>query len=156
MTIKSLSEFLCPACQLPWLPFAPGLSCPRCGQPTDASDVSAIVSETLESARFNKRLYGKIALDFWIPHRLGDRYLEWSFAALDAAERNPASSAEDVAVSALVTLDLEEFGAYRQHVFSFLVAAIEAYRTDVAAHPETWQKLPEPEKPFFGRKIIEE
>ena len=156
MTIKSQSNYICPDCGLEWLPYTEELHCPRCGRVVSAFEVAPILSETLESAQFNKRLYGKIALEFWIPHRLGDHYLEWAFAALDAAEKNPDATAEDVALNTMVSLDLAEMGPYRAHVMGFLTAAIEAYRADVAHNPEKWVKMPEPEKPFFGRKIIED
>ena len=37
-----------------------------------------------------------------------------------------------------------------------LIFDIEAYRASIKADPKSWEKIPEPEKPFFGRKIIDE
>ena len=115
-----------------------------------------MLTETLESARFNKRLYGKFELEFWLTRRLGDRYFAWAFKALDLAEQNPDLPAERVALAALMELDLEEMTPFREHILGYLAAVVEAFRKALAAAPDDWKKMPEPEKPFFGRKIIED
>ncbi len=156
MTIKSQIDSACPTCALAWLPYEPGLKCPRCGRSIPDQDSTAIVQETLDSAKFNKRLYGKFELEFWITRRLGDRYFAWAFKALDFAEQNPEMSAEKAALASLMELDLEEMTPYREHMLGYFTAVIEAYRKAAKANPEDWKKIPEPEKPFFGRKIIED
>ena len=45
---------------------------------------------------------------------------------------------------------------YRAHILGYLTAVIEGCRKATAANPDDWKKMPEPEKPFFGRKIIED
>ncbi|HYG76943.1 MAG TPA: hypothetical protein VEK08_18200 [Planctomycetota bacterium] len=156
MVLKSQLEYACPKCQCSWLPFAPGLSCPQCGRAVPDAEVTAILTEALEAARFNKRLYGKFELEFWITRFLGDRYLEWGFKALQRAEAQAQTPARVVALAALMDTNLEEFAPYREHVLHFLEALIERYREAVSRAPADWEKMPEPEKPFFGRKIIED
>ncbi|HLX60574.1 MAG TPA: hypothetical protein VKX17_04755 [Planctomycetota bacterium] len=155
MTIKSQIEYACPACALAWLPYAPGLSCPKCGRAVPETEVTAIVPETLESAKFNKRLYGKFELEFWLTRRLGDRYFQWAFKALDVAEKISELSAEKAALAAIMELDLEEMTPYREHILGYLTAVVEAWQKARTANPAEWEKIPEPEKPFFGRKIVE-
>lgn len=156
MTIKSDVTFACPACQCAWLPFAAGNPCPRCGRVTPESEVTPILTDALASAKFNKKLYGHIDLEFWLPRKLADNYLKWGFTALQAAEANPETPAAALAIGALMQIDLEEMAPYREHVAAFLTALIEQYRADRTAHPAEWEKIPDPEKPFFGRKTIED
>ena len=155
MTIKSQIEYQCPACQLVWLPFAAGLNCPRCGRIVPDSEVTAILFETLESARFNKRLYGKFDVEYWTARRRGDDYLRWAFKAFELAAQNPATPGEKIALGALMELDLEDLSPYREHVLGYLSAAVNAFRKAVAEQPQDWEKMPEPERPFFGRKVFE-
>src|SRR5204863_3746810 len=145
-TIKSQIDYACPTCAFTWLPYAPGLHCPQCARPVPEKEVTEIIQETLESAKFNKRLYGKFELEFWLARRLGDRYLQWAFKALDLAEKSPELSAEKVALATLLDLDLEEMTPYREHILGYLAASVEAYRKNLAQRPEDWQKNPEPEK----------
>lgn len=155
MTIKSQIDYRCPTCTLEWLPYAKGLQCPKCARPVPDGEVTGIIAEALESAKFNKKLYGKFDVDYWLPRRLGDKYLKWGFTALQAAEGNPETPALNLAIGALMQSDLEEMAPYREHVAAFLAATIEAYREASRANPADWQKMPEPDKPFFGRKTIE-
>ena len=74
MTIKSQIDYACPDCDFSWLPYARGLNCPKCGRQIPDKEVTEIIQETLDSAKFNKRLYGKFELEFWMTRRLGDRY----------------------------------------------------------------------------------
>lgn len=156
MTIKSQIEYRCPQCQGVWLPYAAGLVCPFCKRALPDSEVTGIIAEALESARYNKQLYGRFDLEYWMARRLGDRYLAWGFKALQAAETNPRTLAINIAIATLMELDLEEMAQQREHIAGFLVALVEAYRQSVAANPKEWEKIPDPEKPFFGRKIIED
>lgn len=156
MTIKSQIEYECPGCRREWLPHAKGLACPWCGRPLPDGEETGILAEALESARFNMRLYGRFELEFWIARRLGDRYLEWGFKALQAALGRPDLPARAAALAALMDIDLEEMTPLREHVLDFLAALIEQYRQASARNPADWQKMPEPEKPFFGRKIIDD
>jgi hypothetical protein len=156
MTIKSQIDYHCPACGLAWLPYADALCCPRCGRPVPIGEVTAIVQETLESAKFNKRLYGKYELEYWLDRRIGDLYMKWAFKALDLAEQNPNEPPEQLALAALMSIDLEALAPYREHVHGFLAAAVSAWRAAHRQNPSDWQKIPEPEKPFFGRKIIDD
>lgn len=155
MTIKSQIDFECPDCHLAWLPYAKALRCPKCGREVPEKEVTAILSETLESAQFNKRLYGKFELEFWIARRRGDDYLRWAFKALDLAEQNPGEPAEKIALAALMELDLEDMSPYREHMLGYFAASVAAYRAARAAKPADWEKMPEPERPFFGRRIVE-
>ncbi len=156
MVLKSQIEYQCPQCRLAWLPFAPGLKCPNCNRDVPDTEVTGIVAEALESARFNKRLYGHFELEYWIARRLGDRYMEWGFRTLQLAEAQPGSAPDKIAMTALLDIDLEELAPQRTHVMNFLTALITAYREAVERSPEDWQKMPEPEKPFFGRKTIDD
>jgi hypothetical protein len=156
MTIKSQVDYHCPVCNCAWLPFAAGNGCPKCGRVTPETEVTPILNEALESAKFNKKLYGHIDLEFWMARKLGDNYLKWGFTALQTAEANPAAPAGDLAIGALMQVDLEEMAPYRQHVAEFLTALIEQYRAAISANPSDWEKIPDPEKPFFGRKTIED
>lgn len=156
MTLKSLSEYSCPQCKLEWLPYQPGLACPSCKRAVPDGEVTGILAEALESARYNKRLYGRIKLEYWIPHRLGDHYLEWGFAALQKAEEQPQSPAQTIAVATLMDIDLGDMALLREHIAQYLEKLIERYRDAIARNPADWVKMPEPEKPFFGRKIIED
>lgn len=156
MTIKSQIDYACPACQLAWLPCSKNAKCPKCGRLLPDNEATSIVDETLESAKFNKRLYGKFELEFWLTRRLGDRYFAWAFKALDTADSNPAMAASSAALAALMDLDLEEMTPYREHMLDYFSAVIEGYRILAAQNPDDWKKMPEPEKPFFGRKIIED
>ena len=155
MTIKSQIDYACPQCQLAWLPFEKSTACPQCGRALPKVEATSIVDQTLESARFNKRLYGKFELEFWLTRRLGDRYFAWAFKALDLAEHNPKLESDKVALATLMELDLEEMSPYREHLLGYLTAAVEGYRLAKAQKPDDWTKMPEPERPFFGRKIIE-
>jgi hypothetical protein len=156
VTIKSQIEYHCPNCQGAWLPYAAGLACPYCKRALPDSEVTGIVAEALESARYNKQLYGRFDLEYWMARRLGDKYLAWGFKALQLAEADPQSPARNIAIAALMELDLEEMAAHREHAAGFLAALIEAYRAAIKADPKAWEKIPEPEKPFFGRKTIED
>ena len=156
MTLKSQIDYQCPQCQLAWLPFKPGLSCPSCGRAVPDAEVTGIVAEALESARFNRRLYGKMEVEFWITRRLGDRYLEWGFKALQLAEANQQMPGTQIALAALMDLNLEEMTPHREHVLGFLAHLVDAFREDVSRRPQDWEKMPEPDKPFFGRKIIDD
>ena len=156
MVLKSQIDYQCPQCQLAWLPFAPRLNCPNCGRAVPESEVTGILAEALESARFNKRLYGHFALEYWIARRLGDRYLEWGFKTLQLAEAQPAASTDKIAMAALLDIDLEEVSPLRAHVIDFVTPLVTAYRAALARAPEDWEKMPEPEKPFFGRKTIDD
>ena len=156
MTIKSQSEYHCPACKREWLPYAPGLSCPFCKSLIPDSDVTRIVAEALESGRFNQRLYGKYDVDYWLVRGLGDKYLQWGFKALQAAEADPVANAHAIAIGAMMQLDLEELSACRDHVAGFLETLIARFREAKKANPSDWEKMPEPEKPFMGRKIIDD
>ena len=140
---------------LEWLPYVAGLRCPKCSREVPGTEVTAIVAEALESAKFNKKLYGHFDLEYWLPRRLGDNYLKWGFVALQAAESEPASPAMNLAIGVLMQVDLEALAPYREHVAGFLAALIESYRTAAKENPADWQKMPEPDKPFFGRKTIE-
>jgi len=155
MTLKSQSEYHCPQCELEWLPYASGLRCPKCDRSVPENEVTPLIAEALESARFNKRLYGRYELEIWTTRRLGDRYFEWGFKALQLAEPTPETSAPQIALAALMELDLEELAPFRAHIQGYLEALVAAFRQAVKDHPTDWQKIPEPEKPFFGRKIID-
>ena len=52
-------------------------------------------------------------------------------------------------------LDLEDLSPCREHVLGYLRAAVNAFRKAAAEKPGDWAKMPEPEKPFFGRKVVE-
>lgn len=156
MTLKSQIDYLCPVCQCLWLPYARNLSCPKCGRCLPENEVTCILDEALESARYNKRLYGRFELEIWMTRRLGDRYLEWGFKALQMAEAQPHTSAHNIAIAALMALNLEEMAPFREHVLGFLELLIERCREAIKASPSDWEKMPEPEKPFFGRKIIDD
>jgi len=156
MTIKSQIEYLCPNCQGTWLPYTTGLLCPYCKRSVADAEVTAILAEALESARYNKRLYGRFDLEFWNTRRLGDKYFAWGFKALQLAEADPQAPAQNIAIAALMDLDLEEMAPHREHVAGFLAALVDAYRASFKADPKSWDRIPEPEKPFFGRKIIDE
>ena len=156
MTIKSQIDYRCPDCKLEWLPYAKDLLCPVCQRPVPESEVTAILAEGLESARFNKRLYGRFEVEYWITRRLGDRYLEWGFKALQLAHTNPGIPPEKVAIAALMDLDLEEMTPYREDIQGYLATLVHNFRLESARNPEAWQTMPEPEVPFFGRKIIED
>ncbi len=140
---------------LEWLPYANGLHCPKCGREIPDAEVTAIIAEALESAKFNKKLYGHFDLEYWLPRRLGDNYLKWGFVALQAAESEPDSDSKNLAIGALMQVDLEALAPYREHVAGFLAALIDSYRAAAKSNPADWQKMPEPDKPFFGRKTIE-
>lgn len=155
MTIKSQIDYQCPDCQLAWLPYANGVKCPQCGRAVPTAEITQVIAETLESSQFNKRLYGKFELEFWLARRRGDEYLRWAFKALDMAEQNPSEPAEKIALAALMELDLEDFSAHREHVRGYLSAAVTAFRAAREKDPAGWEKMPEPERPFFGRKVIE-
>ena len=156
MTLKSQVEYRCPQCHLAWLPYMNGLMCPACQRIVPNEEVTGILGEALESARFNKRLYGRYDLEYWIAHRLGDRYLQWGFKALQIAADNPETIPDKVALAALFELDLEEMAPYRPHLMGFLARLVELFREAVSKNSADWEKMPEPEKPFFGRKIIDE
>lgn len=156
MVLKSQIDYQCPQCGLEWLPHAAGLSCPQCGRAVPDAEVMGILAEALESARFNKRLYGRFELEYWIARRRGDRYLEWGFKALQLAEAQPDAPAGKLALAALMDIDLEELAPLREHAMRFLVDLIGAFRDAVARAPKEWEKMPEPEKPFFGRKMSED
>ena len=115
-----------------------------------------MLDEALESARYNKRLYGHIELEIWTTRRLGDLYLAWSFKALQRAEAQPQMSAKNISIAALMDLNLEEMAPFREHILEYLETLIERYREAVKFRPADWEKMPEPKKPFFGRKIIED
>jgi hypothetical protein len=156
VTLKSQSEYRCPQCSQAWLPFGAGLRCPACAREVPAAEVTAIIAEALESARFNKRLYGRYELEYWTARTLGDRYLAWGFKAIHIAEGHPQMPDAKVALAALMDLDLEELTPLRAHVLQFLEALVAQYRAAIAARPADWEKMPEPDKPFFGRKIIDD
>jgi hypothetical protein len=156
VTLKSQNDYRCPDCGQAWLPFSVGLQCPQCRRPVPDAEVSNIIPEALESARYNKRLYGRYELEYWTARTLGDRYFGWGFKAIQFAESNPSMSPGQVALAALMDLDLEELTPLRTHVLAFLELLVEHYRAALAANPADWEKMPEPEKPFFGRKIIDD
>jgi hypothetical protein len=155
MTIKSQCEHTCSGCGLKWLPHRRGLSCPKCSRPVADSDVTAILDEALESAKFNVRLYGRFALEIWTCRRLGDSYLQWGFTALEKAAVQPSTAANEIALSALMDLNLEEMSPYREHVLDFLAELVTEYRRRVVESPQDWQKMPEPKNPFRGRSLPE-
>ena len=155
MTIKSQIDYRCPVCALEWLPYASGLRCPKCERPVPDGEVTGIIAEALESAKFNKKLYGRFDLEYWLPRRLGDNYLKWGFVALQAAESDPETPAMNVAIGALMQVNLEELAPYREHVAGYLTVLVDGYRAAVKNNPDDWQKMPEPDKPFFGRKTVE-
>ena len=148
MTIKSQSEYKCPDCQNAWLPYARGLACPFCKRSVPDAEVTPIIDEALESAKFNKRLYGHIDVEYWNARRLGDNYLKWGFTALQAAEENPDASPHALAIGALMSMDLESLSAHRDHVAGFLEALIERFREQKKSNPAEWEKMPEPDKTF--------
>jgi len=156
MVLKSQSDYECPQCKTLWLPYAKGLHCPHCNRSVPDGEVTQILVEALESARFNKRLYGRFDLEFWITRLLGDRYLAWGFKALQVAESQPNTPPRAVALAALMDIDLEECAPMREPILEFLSVLVEKYREAIALAPADWAKMPEPEKPFFGRKIIED
>ena len=145
MVLKSQIDYQCPQCQLAWLPFASGLKCPSCSRAVPDTEVTGIVAETLESARFNKRLYGRYELEYWITRLLGDRYMAWGFKTLQLTEAQPGSTPDKIAMAALLDIDLEELAPHRTHVMAFLTALIIAYHEAIARSPDDWQKMPEPE-----------
>ena len=156
MTLKSNLDYRCPQCQRAWLPHVRGLVCPGCGRAVPDGEVTGILAEALESARYNQRLYGRMDVEYWLERSMGDRYLAWGFKALEAARRDGTVGAQQAAVTALMDLDLADMTPVRPHVLDFLAALVERYRAAVAREPDAWEKMPEPEKPFFGRKIIED
>ena len=156
MVLKSQIDYVCPQCAREWLPYASGLLCPQCGRAVPDAEVTGIIGEALESAKFNKRLYGHYDLEYWLARRLGDRYLEWGFKALQLAESQPDATAEQLALATLMDIDLEDAAPLREHIMGFLAALIAAFREARGKAPQDWEKMPEPEKPFFGRKIIDD
>ena len=156
MVLKSQIDYQCPQCQQQWLPYSSGLCCPKCGRTVPDAEVTGILAEALESARYNKRLYGRFELEYWIARRLGDRYLEWGFKALQLAEAQPEAPPEKLALAALLDIDLEDLAPLRAHISGFLSELVMRYRDAVARAPADWEKMPEPEKPFFGRKVLDD
>ncbi|MEI6232193.1 MAG: hypothetical protein WCT04_04025 [Planctomycetota bacterium] len=156
MTIKSQIDYACPACHTAWIPYAKGLACPQCERVLPDAESVSFVDQTLESAKFNKRLYGKFELEYWFTRRLGDRYFAWAFKALDLTDASPELSSDSLALATLMELDLEEMSPYRAHLLGYFVSVIDGYRIQRSLKPDEWTKMPEPEKPFFGRKIIED
>lgn len=156
MVLKSQIDYRCPQCSCEWLPHRTGLKCPQCGRAVPDAEVTAILAEALESAKFNKKLYGRFSLEYWLARRLGDRYLEWGFKVLDLAEAQPDAPREKLALAALMDIDLEEMAPLREIIMSFLADLVAAFREAKMKSPQDWEKMPEPEKPFFGRKIIED
>jgi hypothetical protein len=153
MTIKAQSDYTCPGCGLNWLPHRRELSCPKCSRAVADNEVTAILDEALESAKFNVRLYGIFALEIWTCRGLGDAYLQWGFTALQKAAAQPSANAHEIALSALMDLNLEEMSPYRGHVLNFLTELIIEYRRRTAANPVDWQKIPEPRNPYRGRGL---
>jgi|GEM_PF-1892909 len=156
MTLKSQIDYTCSQCNRAWLPHRSGLLCPICGRPVPDAEVTGILDEALESARFNKRLYGKYDVEYWLTRRMGDRYLEWGFKALQIAEANAGRAPQAIALSALMEINLEDAADLREHLVDFLSVLVEKFRVAKTAAPDDWEQMPAPEKPFFGRKIIDD
>jgi hypothetical protein len=94
MTLHVYYEHQCAGCQAFFIPYQPGVRCPKCGQA--AAEVFDFVPQAASSLRFNLASYGSYLPPAWYVGSLGDHCLRLLFAAFEAY-RTRADQAEGFA-----------------------------------------------------------
>jgi len=70
----------CPGCAEPYISYAPGVNCPKCGK--EAEESYDIIGEALKGSWLNLELCGRILPPDYKVSTLGDHYLRLSFLVL--------------------------------------------------------------------------
>jgi hypothetical protein len=87
MTLHVYYEHQCAGCRAYYIPYAPGVACPRCGR--REAQVFDFVPQAAASLRFNLESYGSYLPPAWYSGSLGDHCLRLLFAAFEAYRTRP-------------------------------------------------------------------
>ena len=116
MTLHVYCEHQCAGCQAFFIPFAPGLDCPRCGRPSEES--FDYVPQAAASLRFNLEAYGSYQPPAWYVGSLGDHCLRLLFGLFEAfrTREDQAETFEACLERRLGAMDWGEQPYLRDHV----------------------------------------
>jgi hypothetical protein len=87
VTVHVYYEHKCAGCQAFYIPYAPGVACPKCGR--QESEVFDFIPQAVASLRFNLMTYGSYLPPAWYAGSLGDHCLRLLFAAFEAYRTRP-------------------------------------------------------------------
>lgn len=87
MTVHVHYEHRCAGCSAFFIPYAPGVSCPKCGRA--AAEVFDFIPQAAASLRFNLESYGSYLPPAWYVGSLGDHCLRLLFSAFEAWRTRP-------------------------------------------------------------------
>lgn len=94
MAWHSTYSYKCPGCEEPYISYAPGVKCPRCGQALEES--YDIIGEALKGAWLHLEYYGQVLPPGYAVSTLGDHYLKLSFLVIEAFLERGSQDAEGV------------------------------------------------------------
>ena len=90
MTVHVHYEHRCAGCGAFFIPYEPGLPCPKCAAP--AAEDFDFVPQAAASLRFNLQSYGSYLPPAWYVGSLGDHCLRLLFSAFEAWRTRPDPS----------------------------------------------------------------
>ena len=116
MTIHVYYEHRCGACGAFYIPFAPGVACPKCGR--IEGEVFDFAAQAASSLRFNLQAYGKYLPPAWYVGSLGDHCLRLLFRIFEGFRTRADPSVEFPAFldRELAVMDWGEQPYFEKHV----------------------------------------
>jgi len=101
-------EHRCGGCQAFFIPYAPGVNCPKCGRAS--SEVFDFVPQAAASLRLNLKNYGGYLPPAWYVGSLGDHCLRLLFTGFEAfrTREDPAETFEACLDRKLAAMDWGE------------------------------------------------
>jgi len=114
MAWHSSYNYKCAGCGEPYISYAPGVKCPRCGEA--GKEAYDIIGEALKGAWFNLEYHGHILPPRYTVSSLGDHYLKLSFLALEAFLEGGSQDAEGVTRAIMQRIDFRDHEYLRPHL----------------------------------------
>ena len=113
MAWHSAYNYKCPGCEEPYISYAPGVKCPRCGK--GAEEGYDIIGEALKAAWFHLEYQGRVLPPGYAVSSLGDHYLRLSFLALEAFLEGGSQDVEGVTRAIVQGIDFRDHEYLRLH-----------------------------------------
>ncbi|HIE50228.1 MAG TPA: hypothetical protein EYP85_00590 [Armatimonadetes bacterium] len=121
-------HYTCPRCGEAFVPYAEGVVCPQCGEPT--AEVYDIVGEIIWAVKYHLGLYGELKLRYFQVTGIGDQYLFLGFTELDSFRRNVDVDIPTRVQKALARLKFVRTEAWRKHYEGFFTLLFQRWREE--------------------------
>ena len=113
MAWHSPYNYKCTRCGEPYISYAPGVKCPRCGK--EAGEGYDIIGEALKGAWLHLEYYGRVLPPRYKVSTLGDHYLHLSFLVMQAFLDRGSQDVEGVTREIVPHIDFGRHDYLRPH-----------------------------------------